>query len=290
MLLCTGLLLAGCSHSAEKKPDTAASARKEFTVKGVIVGLADDHTEARIRHEEIPGYMKAMTMPFAVRHTNELAGLKPHDIVSFKLVDTGDDGWIESVRKVGEEPTPAEAAGVRVVRADEQLKVGDRMPDWVLTNQLGRAVSLASLRGRAVAFTFIFTTCPFPTFCPRMSNNFEAVQKALTEDLDAPKNWTLWSVTMDPETDTPSVLKSYGRRHKNDPAHWSLLTGSLKDITTMGDRIGLTFWRAEGTISHNLRTVVIDAAGRVQAIIPENKWTPEQLVAELRRAAAVPVN
>jgi protein SCO1/2 len=290
VLLWTGLLLAGGCHSAEKKPAASASPRKEFQVKGVIVRVADDRTEARIRHEEIPGYMKAMTMPFAVRHTNELAGLKPHDIVTFNLVDTGDDGWIEAVKKIGEEPTPAEEAGVRVVHADEQLKVGDMMPDCTLTNQLGQSVRLASLRGRAVAITFIFTTCPFPTFCPRMSDNFEAVQKELKEDPNGPKNWTLWSITMDPETDTPSILKSYGRRHKNDPAHWSLLTGSLKDITALGDRVGLTFWRAEGTINHNLRTVVIDTAGRVQAIIPENKWTPDQLVAELRKAAAAPVN
>jgi protein SCO1 len=284
-LLSAGLLgVAGCS-SSEKKPESTTAGRKEFQVKGVIVAITEDRTEARIRHEEIPGYMAAMTMPFTVRPTNGLAGLKPRDIVTFKLVDTGDDGWIEAVTKVGEEPTQEEKAGVRTVHATEELRVGDPVPDCVLTNQLGQTVNLTALKGRAVVITFIFTSCPFPTFCPRMSDNFEAVQNALLADPAAPKNWSLWSVTMDPETDTPSVLKSYGLRHKNDPDHWSLLTGSLRDITALGDRVGLTFWRVDNTINHNLRTVVVDAAGRVQAIIPENKWTPEEVIAEIRTAA-----
>lgn len=279
--------MTGC-RSGEKETEASASARKEYPTRGVVVALGEDPSEIRIRHEEIPGYMKAMTMTFAARPTNAIAGLKPNDVVEFVLVDTGDDGWIESVKKVGEAPSQAEEAGVRTVPPSELLEVGSLIPDYVLTNQLGQAESLASLRGQAVAFTFIFTSCPFPTFCPRMTDNFAAVQKLLQEDTAGPKNWKLWSVTIDPDIDTPALLKAYGNRHKNDPKHWSLLTGSLRDITRLGDSVGLTFWKADGTINHNLRTVVVDASGRVQAIIPENKWTPEELAAELRKAAAVP--
>ncbi len=279
--------MTGC-RSGEKETEASASARKEYPTRGVVVALGEDPSEIRIRHEEIPGYMNAMTMTFAARPTNAIAGLKPNDVVEFVLVDTGDDGWIESVKKVGEAPSQAEEAGVRTVPPSELLEVGSLIPDYVLTNQLGQAESLASLRGQAVAFTFIFTSCPFPTFCPRMTDNFAAVQKLLQEDTAGPNNWKLWSVTIDPDIDTPALLKAYGNRHKNDPKHWSLLTGSLRDITRLGDSVGLTFWKADGTINHNLRTVVVDASGRVQAIIPENKWTPEELAAELRKAAAVP--
>jgi protein SCO1/2 len=274
-------VVAGCRPGAGERSDTA-SPRKEFPVRGVVAALGDDPSEIRIRHEEIPGYMKAMTMIFAVRPTNAVAGLKPNDLVEFVLVDTGDDGWIESLKKIGEAPAQPEEAAVRTGPAVELLRVGSPVPDHVFTNQLGRVESLAALRGQAVAFTFIFTTCP------RMTDNFAAVQKLLLEDAAGPKNWKLWSVTIDPETDTPSVLRAYGDRHRSDPGHWSLLTGSLSDIARLGDSVGLSFWRADGTINHNLRTVVVDPSGRVQAIFPENKWTPEELAAELRRAAAVP--
>lgn len=261
---------------------------RTFPVQGVVVELGDTPGDARIRHEEIPGYMKAMTMSFSARPTNALDGLKPGDRIAFTLVDTGNDGWIEGVSRIGEgesitpdlrPPAPSTA----------RLEIGQTVPDCVLTNQLGQTESLAGLRGQAVALTFIFTTCPFPTFCPKMSDHFAEVQKTLLADPSAPKNWKLWSVTMDPATDTPAVLSDYGRRYAQQPAHWSLLTGPLDEVSHLGDRFGLTFWRANGTISHNLRTVVIDAAGRVQAILPENKWTPAELADQIRRAAAAPV-
>jgi protein SCO1 len=59
----------------------------------------------------------------------------------------------------------------------------------------------------------------------------------------------------------------------------------LIEITAIGDQVGETFGKENGSIVHNLRTVVVDAQGRVQKIIPENKWTSDELVAELVKAA-----
>lgn len=262
-----------------------------FQVKGVVVASSPAEKSVRIQHEEIPGYMEAMTMPFDVKDTNELAGLNAGDTVTFRLLVTEHDGWIDQIQKL-ETPkrvnTLPPNAPIRIVRDVEPLNPGDALPEYHFTNQLSQAVSLSQFQGQALAITFIFTRCPFPTFCPLMSNNFRAAQEALLKKPNAPTNWHLLTLTFDPEFDTPEKLKNYAASYGCNPQHWSFLTGALIDITALGEQFGLTFWRDPQTgISHNLRTVIVDARGRVQKIITENKWTPEELTEELMKAAAV---
>jgi protein SCO1/2 len=103
---------------------------------------------------------------------------------------------------------------------------------------------------------------------------------------DGPKNWHLFSISFDTEYDSPEALKNYAQKYNYDPERWSFLTGDLVEITAIADQVGETFWHEGASITHNLRTVVVDAQGRVQAIIPENKWTSDELVAEIVKAAA----
>ena len=122
--------------------------------------------------------------------------------------------------------------------------------------------------------------------CPRLSQNFSETQKKLKEVPNAPTNWHLLTISFDPEKDTPAVLKNYAGRFGYDPQHWSFLTGDLMEITAIAEQFGQMFWREGGSISHNVRTVVIDANGKVQKVIAENKWTSDQLVEEIVKAAA----
>lgn len=270
---------------------TANTNLQTFQVRGVIVELSASGKTVRIRHEEIPDYMPAMTMPFDVRNTNELAGLTAGDAVTFQMKVTETDGWIEQIKKIAGEGAqtnilPA-GATMRIVREVEPLAVGDRLPDYRFTNQLGRPVSLAELRGSAVAITFIFTRCPFPTFCPLMTSNFKSAHDLLLKNPNAPTNWHMLEITIDPEFDTPERLRGHAAMLKVDSTRWSFLTGTLIDVTALSEQFGLQFTREPGGgISHNLRTVVVDASGRVQKIIPENKWTPQELVEELVKASA----
>src|SRR5881628_979862 len=163
--------------------------------------------------------MDAMTMVFDVKNTNELTGLQPGDNISFRMIVTDEDGWIDQVKRLGTTtPILANAPeNFRRAREVDPLKVGDALPDYHFTNEFGNAVSLGDFKGQAVAFTFVFTRCPFPTFCPRMSQNFEAVQNTLKEMPNAPTNWHLLSITIDPAYDTPAVLKNYATQYHSDP-------------------------------------------------------------------------
>lgn len=266
--------------------------RRSYPVRGVVEEVRPDGRTVVIAHEEIPGYMPAMTMPLRVKDTNELAGIQPRDILEFRMVVTRNDGWIEGLTRIGVAPSTNQAQFNRTfrrVREVEVLTVGDAMPDYTFTNELGRVVRLADFRGRAYAFTFIFTRCPFPLYCPRMAENFQAASRLLLADRAAPTNWHLFSITFDVDYDTPERLRAYARRYNYDPARWSFLTAALIDIDAITEQFGVVFPRSETGIGfdHNLRTVVVDAAGRVHRIFVANEWKPAELAGALKEAARV---
>lgn len=295
------LFLSGCD---QKQPASGTSAvdtnREVFEVKGLIKELKPNGKTAVITHEEIPNYMGAMTMDFDVKDPRELQGLKAGDNVQFRMVVTKDDGWIENVRKIpGAAPSNANdrvtlpttgtnaPATFRRSPMVEPLNVGDAVPDYKFTNQFGTPISLAQFKGQALGLTFIFTRCPFPTFCPRMSQGFEKAQRALKAQ--SATNWTLLSISFDPEYDTPERLKKYTAGYNLDTNHWQFATSDMWTIDGITEQFGLTFFREtpQALPQHNLRTVVIDALGRVHKVFTGNEWTGEELAAEMVKAAQI---
>ena len=291
-LLVTALMcaVASCTRNTAGQQAAASvlpSGTQFFSVTGVVKELKPEGKTIVIQHEEIPRYMQAMTMPFDVRDTNELAGLKPGDQVSFRLLVTEKDGWIDRLTKLGSNPV-AEAQPrdpFRRVRFVEPLNVGDQMPDYAFTNEMRQAVHLAHFKGQALAFTFIYTRCPLPNFCPRMASHFADAGKKLASLPDAPKNWHLLLISFDPEHDTPEVLKSYAKRYEHDEKHWDFVTGAWADIDAITEQFGLMFPREGAIFNHNLRTVVVDAQGKVQKVFIGNEWKVDDFVAEIVKAA-----
>jgi len=262
-----------------------------YLVKGVVQEVMAERNKVKIAHEEITNYMSAMTMTFDVKDSKEIAGLQPGDEVSFRMLVTKTDGWIDQVKKLrsGSAAPSNPPDNFRRVREVEPLKVGDVVPEYRFTNELGQAVNLSDFKGKAVALTFIFTRCPFPTFCPKMSSNLDEAHKKLRGLSGAPTNWHLLTITFDPQFDTPAVLKAYAKRYTYDPNHISYLTGDLTDITAIAEQFGLLFWKPNPNdvvgISHNLRTIVLDPQGRVQRVFTENEWKVDELVQEITSAA-----
>src|SRR5919202_500050 len=104
------------------------------------------------------------------------------------------------------------------------LKPAEEVPNTTFIDQDGKKRSFASFRGSTVVITFIYTRCPLPTFCPMMDRNFATMQKALQSD-PALKHVHLVTVSFDPETDTPRVLRKHARELKADLTRWTFLTG-----------------------------------------------------------------
>lgn len=317
LMLVVFLFRSGPARERASRSAPAVSTTQMFAVTGVVRELKPDGSNLIIAHEPIPGFMDAMTMPFRTRDPREIASVKAGDRLTFRLLVTEEESWIDQVERVdspaegtvpapGPEPIdivrgvePGEAGSlpggpgasdqVRRVRDVEPLNVGDPVPDYVFTNQFGKRVRLSDFRGHALGLTFIFTRCPLPDFCPRMLNHFSAAAKRLSEEPRGATNWHLLTVTIDPQFDTPAVLKTHAERQAYDPRRWSFLTGAMIDIDALTEQLGLVFRRQTPTafVDHNLRTVVINVRGELQKVFIGNLWKPEELITEMRTAAAV---
>jgi protein SCO1/2 len=249
---------------------------KTYDVRGVVKEVRREKAQLVVRHDEIPGYMEAMVMAFTVRDRRLLDAVKPGDVVSFRLSVTDQDDWIDTLNVTGHATLPALAPDAAAV---EPLKPGDPLPDFTLTDSRGQPVRLADYRGCAFAYTFIFTRCPFPKFCPLLTEKF-----AKTQALLAGGAAKLLSISIDPAHDTPEVLATYAARYQADPVRWRIATGDLAVLTTLALRSGANFWEEKGVLTHNLRTVVIGSDGKVRRIFTDNEWTPAQLAEELTKA------
>src|SRR5262249_26803928 len=158
--------------------------------------------------------------------------LKTGDAISFRMAVTQKDFWIENVKKIRrEEVDVAEPKQTSPVSADRhaRLKEGDEMPPFTLTNQNGEKISLNTFRGQPFILTFVFTRCPVPNFCPRMSNNFEELQTAIKAGSGMLATTRLLSVTLDPEYDTAKILSDYAAFHHDDSKIWTFATGDGKE-------------------------------------------------------------
>jgi protein SCO1 len=249
---------------------------KRYTTRGVIVradlaGTA--HSRVTISHEPIPGYMDAMVMLFAMRPRSLGEGLAPGDRVEFRLRVARHDSWVDRLKVISAKRPDAGLA--RSPMRPTLVDLGAPPPDISLTDHRGRDVTLASLRGQAVAITFIYTRCPLPDYCPRMLANFKNVQKRFADRLG--KDLTLLVVTFDPQHDTVETLNAYARAHNADVPGWHFLTGPLPEITRMCEAFGIEFWPEEGLLSHTLQTAVLDRDGKLAGTIEGTAYSGRQL-------------
>jgi len=278
-LLLSLLLAAGCKR---ENFVVTISEPQTYAAHGVIQTIPADRHLITIAHDAIPGYMPAMTMDFPVRDTNVLTGLSPGDIVNFQLVVATNDDWVQNFLRIGQTNLTAAPAPAPVT---DPLKPGDPMPDLAFTTETGTLRHLSDFRGSAVAFTFFFTRCPLPDYCPRMNRNFAATRDLLLAVTNAPANWQLLSLSFDPEIDTPVILSNYAAAYRGDnPDHWLFAAVPLNQLMPLAPRLDLMIMRQNGSITHNLRTIVLDPRGRIHQLFDGNTWTPGQLAASLLEA------
>ena len=235
-----------------------------FSARGVIEAIDSQAQTVTIQHEAISNYMSAMTMPFKVTSQKDLTGLQRGDQVTFQLHVTADSSWVDGFAKMGAVTLPPEQTNSTMAVPDKKFE----LLHYHFTNELGQAVSLSDFPGQALDITFFYTRCPLPDYCPRLSKNFAEASAKLKAMSNAPTNWHFISVSFDPEYDSPEMLRAYGKSYQYDPAHWSFLTGPKDKILELASRSGITIQEENGTLNHNFRTLIIDAAGHLQTDLP----------------------
>lgn len=265
-------------------PDTEETAT--YATKGIIRKIADDRRTAIIRHEEIPGYMPEMTMRLNLRDTNELRNLVAGDVITFKLTADADTHWIHDLQRVGS--TTNTTADLRAF-APPSLPAAEAdrtFPDFEFLSETGQPVKFSDYRGKALAFTFIFTRCPLPDYCPRMGNRFAGARQILQGKADAPTNWQFLSISFDSEFDRPEILKGYADHYrKGNPDRWLFAVASKKTLAEIAPLCDLQVMAEGASYTHNLRTLVLDPDGAIHRVFAGNLWTAAELAAAIKEAA-----
>ena len=253
-----------------------------YDLKGKVVEVEPDKHLVTVSHEEIKGYMPAMTMPYTVHNDADLKILAPDDQITATLVVDGSEMWLEDLIITRQSANPAALATMKIAQP------GDEVPNFTLRNQNNREIHIKDYRGKTLVLTFIYTRCPVPEYCTLMSNNFAQIDRVLGQDPSLYEKTHLLSISMDPSYDTPEVLRSYGAAHteryeKETFAHWEFAGGTSDQVKAIAQFFGLTYFAEKDQIIHGLRTAIITPDGKVEKIYTGNEWKPEEVVQEMTR-------
>ncbi len=279
------LLLAVAFGSLACRPRRSAN-EKRYPIKGKVVAVdTADHT-ITIAHEDIKGYMPAMTMPFKLKNEADLAMVKAGDQVTGTLVVDDLSSWVEITSIIEGGPPVSQN-----VDLPGEPKPGTDVPDFGLVNQDGKRIHLAQYRGQTLLVTFVYTRCPQPDQCTLMSNNFAAIDQALQKQPEIYDKTHLLTISFDPEYDSPKVLRSYGASHTGRYSdetfqHWEFASGSKDEVKGIAQFFGLRYYHdtesSDEQVIHSMRTAIVGPDGKVVKLYRGNEWKPEEILGELR--------
>jgi protein SCO1/2 len=273
----------------QASPLESTNILRSFLARGLLRELPAEGKSVIVRHEDIPGFMPKMTMEFDVRDTNELRGLRVGDAITFRVRANQSESWIEGIKKATTNdlaPLPPSDPSSAALLHIAQLKPGDVLPDAEVLTENGRTIKLSEFQGRALAFTFIFTRCPLPDFCPRMNQHFGRARETLLQRPGGPTNWQFLSISFDPDFDRPGVLARYAYSYRgNNADRWVFACAPANVMAAFASQLDFRFANEGGSFVHNLRTVVLDPQRRVYRQFDGNKWKAEELADALMEAA-----
>ncbi len=267
---------------------TSCGSAKTYEMRGQILGINRDKMEILVKHEDIEGFMPAMTMPWKVRTANMLDNLGPGDLITSEIEVDNNQGVVTKITKIGTAKPDVPAPAVPAKPGVKYLMPGDEVPNQVFVDQDGRERDFNAIRGnRPIAVTFIYTKCPIPTACPAMDRQFAEAQ-SLIKERGLETKAALLSVSFDPKNDTPAVLKKHAQKLGVDPQVWTFVTGEREAIDRFATNMLVTLVRGAGApnpddIGHTLRTTLVGRDGRIVKSYSGADWTPQELVAELER-------
>jgi protein SCO1/2 len=266
--LCLSFVLFSCRNK---------TAERRYELKGKVVSVDPSNRQVMIAHEEIKGYMDSMTMPFTIGDDWAVSVLAPGQTIEATLVVTEDRSWIEGLRISKSEKS--NNAAITISFPEEGVEI----PDFTLINQDNKRIHLHQYRGDPLLITFIYTRCPLPDYCPLTSRNFSEIHKAISSSPNGKKAHLL-TVSFDSAHDLPNVLRLYAGRYMNPPRFqdWEFATGSSDEIKKIAGYFGLIYSQAADQITHSLVTALIGADGKLVRLYQGNRWTPKEILAELK--------
>jgi protein SCO1/2 len=277
---------AACNRGSQPGAVNSSTAAKRYSLKGKIMSVDKQAATANIDNEPIAGFMDAMVMPYAIKPPAMLDQLQPGDSITADVVVEPGKYWLENVKVTGHSTAPAG----KPVATLHIPSPGDEVPDFKLVNQNGKNISLHQYRGQTLVLTLIYTRCPFPDFCPRVSHEFAAIDRQVRADPARYGKTHLLSISFDPAHDTPKVLRAYGFScaGSKDPAlfaHWEFSAIPSAALPAFAEYFALTYKEEGGLITHSLSTAVISPDGKIFKWYHGADWQASDLLQDIAAAA-----
>ncbi|MCH6257280.1 SCO family protein [Puniceicoccaceae bacterium K14] len=273
MLALCGLL--GCSQSSESQADES---EEGYPVIGEIEGIKTEKTVLTVKHEEIPGFMPAMTMDFRVSE-GDLANAKVGEKIQARMIRDDDGGFrlikIWPLDKKGmdkiEKANKALEKQMKKMSTGRYLGPEDQSPEIVLYDQFGEIFASTRLKGKAFVFNFIFTRCNDASMCPLSTSKMATLQR-MAKEQNVPLE--LVSITLDPKYDTPGVLREYADAYAIDGETFHFLTGPKSAVYSLIRALGVTALPNEDQILHSLATTLVGPSGEILLRSEKKDWDP----------------
>jgi protein SCO1/2 len=284
-ILFLSLTGAGCRDSgpaADDAPAALPANAATYQLKGIVVSSDATRGQVTIDSEAIPGLMGAMIMPYKLAQPNIASELHPGDHVNARLRVTDTASLLDQIVVTAQAKPDYKPNKFYNVPAP-----GQAVPNFKFVHQGGKSISIEQFRGKVLLVTFIYTRCPLPDYCIRMSRNFSEVQRLLASDHLAAQTHLL-SISFDPAYDTPKVLANYGRMYNGGSfAHWDFAVPSAADLDPVDEffDVGVTAGNNQ-TLTHSLSTAVIAPDGKIYRWYPKNDWAPSAVVDDMKQALA----
>jgi len=283
LLVILAAVLAGLGACTKTK----SPPMKRFPFTGRVISIDQGSQSAVIDGDAIPGFMDAMAMTYKIKDAGALKKLSVGDQIAADVVVANEDYWLENVKVTGHTtPAPDKPAASAHVPA-----AGEEVPDFKFTNQSGKQVSLKQYRGKVLLLTFIYTRCPFPDFCPRMSKNFAEIYHQFGNNAGLSGQTHLLSISFDPEHDTPRVLRDYafsvaGSKQPSLFDRWEFVAPRPADLPKIVDYFALAYKPEGGLITHTLSSAVIGPNGKIVKWYHGGDWQPSEMMKDAADAAS----
>ncbi len=163
------------------------------------------------------------------------------------------------------------------------------LKNFPLVNQLGRPFQLHDLKGNHVFVTFIYSRCPLPTMCPLSLKLTRQVLAAWKKDPTLKgKKITALAVTLDPEHDTPAVLKAYGKLFGIVSPHGILATGDTKVLGELAGEFNVVGFPEQGSIAHNSKHILLDPSLETVKEFKDNEWKINEVIEAAKKMPTKP--
>jgi protein SCO1/2 len=290
VFFCAISALLGCrseNPSADEHSKEIRAKVATYQLRGIVVSSDASKGEVTIDTEAIPGLMGAMTMPYKLAQPGIASELHPGDHITARLQISDTASVLDQI-----DVTAQAKPDYKPSKFYNVPETGQAVPDFKFLNQSGQTIAIDQFRGKVLLVSFIYTRCPLPDYCIRMSRNFAAVQHQLAADPQLYDKTHLLSVSFDPVYDTPKVLRAYGSAYTGENgrqafSHWDFAVPSSSELDTVDQffDVGVSPG-SNNTLTHSLSTAIITPGGKIFRWYPSNDWTPSAVVDGVKQALA----